>query len=75
MLQIGKTVSAGTFQASYRFPAWSNIFNMSTCTGYFVTTAGRIYHYTSAASGNSITLIDGTNDDIVAVYTIRLDKV
>lgn len=69
----GKNIS-GVYTTSYSVASSSNVFSTSTCTGTFTTSTGLVYTYTSSLSGSVINFIYTKNDNVLALYTLRLEK-
>lgn len=73
--EIGKNYSSGPYSFSWNVAAANNYFNTSTCQGTLTTSFGKRYTYTSSMGGKVITFIYTTNDNIFAMYSLRLEKV
>lgn len=75
--EIGKNISGRIAQTS-TLPAigtTNHSFNKTTCRGIVTSSLGLTYTYTVSGSGNVITFTYYGNDNILALYSIRLEKV
>jgi lipoprotein-anchoring transpeptidase ErfK/SrfK len=75
--EIGKNINARFAQVS-TLPAIgtaNHVFNKTTCRGIVTSSLGLTYAYTVSGSGNVITFTYYNNDNIIATFSIRLEKV
>ena len=73
--ESGNLMSSGLYNQSWTVPAASNIFNSTTCMGTITNSLGLRYIFTSSGSGNVITFTYATNNGIIVLYNLRLEKV
>jgi hypothetical protein len=70
---IGKQLGAtGPFEQTYTIT--SITFNATTCLGSITLSDGEVYSYSSANSGNTITFTYVTNDNVLAVWNVVLQR-
>jgi len=70
---IGKQLGAtGPFEQTYSITSMT--FNATTCMGTVTLSDGEVYNYTSANSGNTITFTYVTNDNVLAVWNVVLQR-
>ena len=67
--QLGTT---GPFEQT--FAITSITFNATTCLGSITLSDGEVYSYSSANSGNTITFTYVTNDNVLAVWNVVLQR-
>lgn len=70
----GKTLS-GPYSTTWKVGSGDSKFDSTTCMGTWVTKAGIKFSYTSTTNGTVITFVDITNNGVVNVYNMRLQKV
>ena len=70
---IGKQLGAtGPFEQT--FAITSITFDAATCLGSITLSDGEVYSYSSANSGNTITFTYITNDNVLAVWNVVLQR-
>ena len=75
--EVGKNIN-GRFAQTSTLPAIgtpNHSFNKTACRGIVTSSLSMTYAYTVSGSGNVITFTYYGNDNILALYTIRLEKV
>jgi hypothetical protein len=70
---IGKELGAtGPFQQTFAITTIT--FDATTCLGTITLSDGEVYSYASANSGNTITFTYITNDNVLAVWNVVLQR-
>jgi len=70
---VGKQLGAtGPFEQT--FAITSITFDAATCLGSITLSDGEVYSYSSANSGNTITFTYITNDNVLAVWNVVLQR-
>ncbi len=70
----GKSLTTGLYSRTWTVSPGNNSFSLSTCQGTIVNSLGQRFTYTSSNSGKVLTFIYTTNDNILAMYSFRLEK-
>jgi hypothetical protein len=70
---LGKQLG-GTGPFEQTFAITSMTFNPGTCLGTVTLSDGEVYVYSSSNSGNTITFTYYTNDNVLAVFNIVLQR-